>query len=277
MVAFKIGGLEVYRYGIFYLITFLLWYLFLYIISRKGLKWYPKLATFLQTHLDDLVIYIFAWVLIWGRLWEVLIYNLDYYLADPSKIFAIRDGGMSFVGWFVWVMLSIFLFWYIHKLKLNTLLLIFDLICFVLPVGIFLGRRGNHLNQELYGKIVNDGSIWSGYLDVLQKLDIATVYDKIDNNLRWNNNLLEMILEWLLLIIINITFFLKKIIYTKRKPGIVTGVFCIVYSVVRFCLETLRDNPPNEYFHGLLKSQLWMIPLFILGVWLLCKRVKVEE
>ena len=276
MVAFKIWSLEIYRYGIFYLITFLIWYLFLYVISRKWLKWYPKLSEFLCRYIDDLIIYIFAWVLIWGRLGEVLIYNLDYYLSAPLKMFAIRDGGMSFVWWFVWVMLSIILFWYVHKLKFDRLLLIFDLICIVLPIGILLGRLWNYLNQELYGKVINEWSIQSDYLHVLKDLNIATIYNKIDSNLRRNNNLLEMILEWAMLIVINITFFLNKIIYTKWKPGIVTGVFCIVYSVVRSTLETFRDNPPNEYFYGLLKSQLWMIPLSILWVRLLYRKNKVN-
>ena len=274
MVAFRLFWLEVYWYGIFYLVTFLAGYLFLYWISRKWLKWYPRLATFLQTHLDDLIIYIFLWVLVWGRLGEVLIYNLDYYLANPSHIFAIRNGGMSFVGWWVWVMLSIFLFWYVYKLKFGDLLIIFDLICMVLPLGIFLGRWGNHLNQELYGKVVDPWPIWSYYLDIYQKLDIVTVYDKIDNNLRRNNNLLEMILEWLLILGINIIFFLKKIINNKWKPGIVTWTFAIIYSIIRSILETLRDNPPNEYFYGILKSQLWMIPLFLLGVWLIFRKVE---
>lgn len=272
MIAFEIWDIKVYWYGIFYLITFLFGYGFLYIISRKGLKWYPEIASFLQKYLDDLIIYIFAWVVIWGRLGEVLIYNLDYYISYPSQIFAIWNGGMSFVGGFVGVMMAIFLFGYIYKLKFYHLLIIFDLICLILPLGIFLGRWGNHLNQELYGKVVDSKSIWPSYFQLFRGLDLITIYNNIDNQLRWNNNLFEMIFEWLMILWINFLIFIKKVWYGIWKPGIITWLFCVLYSIIRFILETLRDNPPNEYFYGILKSQIWMIPLFLLGLWLISSR-----
>lgn len=105
-------------------------------------------------HRDDLLLCVFAGVLLGGRLGHVIIYNFSYYIHHPQNIFAFRQGGMSFIGGLVGVTIVMLIFRKVKKGTKHDLLTLLDIIVVALPIGIALGRLGNYLNQELYGVVV---------------------------------------------------------------------------------------------------------------------------
>ena len=251
-VAFSVWNLQIHRYGIFYVISFIVGYLYLRFIIKK-------FKFFSLELLDDLLFVTVLGVLLGWRLWHVLIYNFNYYLNHPLQIFAIRNGGMSFVGWVIWV--SIWLFYIKKKYNLNfkKLLLVSDLILLVVPLGIFLGRIGNFLNQELYGKIINITQLPTYITNIAKKLMLIHIYTNVDLNRRINTNFLEAFFEWIIIFIILNYIFWKK---PTQKSWKITSLFLILYWIIRFLMEFLRDYNKTEFIWPLTKTQ-WIMILFI--------------
>lgn len=286
MIAFTIYGWPIYWYWLLYLVSFVCWYFYLrWVGSSRLVSDYPSLQKLLTVWLDDLMILLVVWVIIGGRMGEVVLYNWSYYLWHPDQILAIRNGGMSFVGGFigVWLMMWFVKWW--KKLSWKELFILYDSVVLFLPWWILLWRVGNGLNQELYGKIV-DLSLFADYkqfLVTLASLDVVKIYDHVDNQWRRNTNLIEWLGEWVIIWLVLLwrfgSYFLSpKLLSTNKektvspkkiyKPWLVTWRFCVIYALVRFLFEWLRDNPWSEYFYGILKSQLLMVGLLVLGVWL---------
>lgn len=275
MVAFTIMNWPIYWYGLLYLISFILGYIYFVWISKQARmeKW-PKVKDLLSHNLDNLMIAVILGVMIGGRLGDVLLYNWSYYSQHLDQIWALRNGGMSFVGWIIGVVIAVGIIKYIYKLSRTDLMVLLDCIVLFLPIGILLWRIGNSLNQELYGKVFNS-QLWNSqfsiakYLhnwELLNNLKLIRIYENVDNQRRRNTNLLEGFFEGLFLFLLQIVVFWKKLVKWLLKPWMISWFFAIVYAVVRFFLETLRDNPPSEYWHGILKSQILMIALVILWV-----------
>lgn len=284
MIAVDLGFIKIYRYGIFYAISFiagyyLLKYLAKYIYAHHNneLKT-ASLYRQIYEDIDNIIVYIAVGVIAGGRLGEVLIYNLSYYFANPIKILAVQDGWMSFVGGYIWVMLAIFYYKRQKKFSFDEILAVFDLIVLVLPMWIVLGRWWNYLNQELIGQTINSINQKYTHFGALGNLSInpetclnrwfCHIYPRIDTQIRLNNNLFEALLEGFLTGIVGIYIWIKKYRY-NIKPGLITGIFMVIYSIWRIIMESFRDNPPSEYIYGLLKSQLWMIWFFLFGIWLI--------
>ncbi len=287
MIALDLWFIKIYRYGIFYAMSFVFGYFLIKYITKYMYQNHsatPKIANLyrqIYKDIDDIIVYIAMWVIVWGRLGEVLIYNISYYIANPIKILYLQDGGMSFVGGFLWVMIAIFYYKYIKKLSFDQILVVFDLIVLILPIGIVLGRLGNFLNQELIGQTINN--IYQKYnltstpgemLAIAQNClnsGFCHIYDRVDSQIRLNSNLLEWLLEWILTWVIGIWIWLKSY-QNHPRPGYITGIFMIIYSICRYILENFRDNPSSEYIYGLLKSQLWMIWFCLFGIWLVSRK-----
>ena len=283
MIALDLLFIKIYRYGIFYAVSFVIWYCILKNVSKyiymnhaNNGKVYSIFKT-IYNDIDDIILYICIWVIAWWRLGEVLIYNLSYYLANPIKILALQDWGMSFVWWFIWVMISIFYYQRRKKRSFDDILCLFDMIVLILPIGIILGRLGNFLNQELVGQTINNiyhrynlastpGEMLADAQKCLNRW-LCHIYHRVDDQIRLNNNLLEWILEWFLTGIIWLYIYIRSYIY-KIRPWYITWIFMIIYSLARVVMENFRDNPSSEYIYWLLKSQLLMIPFFLVWVWL---------
>lgn len=124
-------------YGLMYALGFIGGYLILR--RRKILS---------ETELDSLVLYVFFGVFLGGRLGYVLFYNLSYYLAHPVEILYTWQGGMSFHGGVIGVILAMLLFTRVHW---KSFLVIADSVTSILPIGLGLGRIGNYINKELLG------------------------------------------------------------------------------------------------------------------------------
>ena len=211
-VAFSFLIFEIRWYSISYILGILLGWAYIkkFIIKDSAIK---KLF-------DNYISYLIIGIILGGRLGYVLVYNLEYYLSDLIKIIYIWEGGMSFHGGVVGVIIASYVFCKIHKLNTFTFL---DFISLSAPIGIFFGRLANFLNSELYGRQTD--ILWS------------VKFLKIDNLNRHPSQIYEAILEGLILFII-LNFFLKSLI---RSPGKISCFFLIFYSLFRFIIEFTRE------------------------------------
>lgn len=280
MIAFSIGSIDVYRYGIFYFVTFLVGYLFFLRIAKKNIFWskFPHLQTFLEKNIDDLILYIFIGVLVGWRLGHVIIYDLSYYLSHPAEIFQVRKWGMSFIGGIFGVTIALVVLAWKKRLSLKEVLLMGDLIFAILPFGIMIGRIGNFLNQELYGVVVSDRlpRIWYPAFSLLNDLGIFHVYDQIDTQLRVNTNLLSSIFEGWILLIITMSIIHKRIRNVRVKPGQIIAIFFLWYSGVRFLLEYVRADSQLEFYGRFSISQRFFLWFFVVGIMILILRKKLK-
>ncbi len=241
-VALQIGPLAIHWYGLMYMAGFLtfLW------LGRKRILMlkHPQIN---NKMLDDLLFYGVLGVIVGGRLGEVLFYNPGYYFSNPLKIFFVWEGGMSFHGGFLGVMVAMALFARQHKLRWLELM---DFIAPLVPPGLAFGRLGNFINGELWGRPTN--------------MPWGMVFPKVDNLPRHPSQLYEFALEGVLL------FALLWIYARKPRPvGAVSGLFLIGYGSFRFIAEFTR-NPDDGIFglmtFGVSMGQWLSLPMVIAGI-----------
>ena len=203
---------------------------------------------------DDLLAYIIIGIIIGGRLGYVLFYNLKYYLENIPEIFMIWNGGMSFHGGLLGVIVATFFFSKKHKINLYIFL---DLISLSAPIGIFFGRIANFINSELYGKET----------DVLWSVKFLA----IDNVSRHPSQIYEAILEGLILFVL-LNYFAKK--NFNKKPGVISSLFLIFYSIFRFLAEFYRTPDPQVGYivFNLSLGQIISTVFFAIGIYLFLKK-----
>ena len=169
---------------------------------------------------DDLITYIIVSLIIGGRLGYIIFYNLDYYISNPIDIIKIWEGGMSFHGALVGIILGTYFF---SKSRRISTLFLLDIIACVSPIGIFLGRIANFINGELVGKVTNVS--WS------------VIFPAIDMLPRHPSQLYEAVLEGVILFLI-----LNTIVFRQRyKIGTCSYLFLIFYGVLRIMSELYRE------------------------------------
>lgn len=268
MIAFSIFWRNIYRYWIFYLIWFVISYIFLYRIwKRQIFHKFPAIQKLLESDLDSLFIVLILWVLVWWRLWHVLIYDIQYFISNPLDIFKVRQWWMSFIWWIIWVLLWVFIFLWNKKFSRKELIILLDLLACILPLCIALWRLWNFLNQELYWIIFNnpfwrkESMIWT-----LTSLWFLHIYDKIDSALRINTNLLSIIFEWILLFTTLIIIFIRQIKNKKRKIWKIWMIFLLRYSIIRFILEYFRQDSQSEFTWPFTKSQRFFVIFIIIWI-----------
>ena len=169
---------------------------------------------------DDYIAYLIIGVILGGRLGYVIFYNFSYYLDNIFDIFKIWQGGMSFHGGLLGVIISSFFF---AKKNNQNPFSYLDQVSLVAPIGIFFGRLANFINSELYG--ITTDIPWS------------VVFIKVDNLSRHPSQLYEAILEGIILFLV-LMYFIKK--DYLRKPGLISALFLIFYSLFRFFIEFFR-------------------------------------
>ncbi|MFO1371593.1 MAG: prolipoprotein diacylglyceryl transferase [Candidatus Competibacteraceae bacterium] len=244
-VAFSLGPLHVRWYGLMYLLGFLAgWVLARYRAKQAGSGWTAEQA-------DDLIFYIALGVILGGRIGYILFYSFDNFLHNPVALFRIWEGGMSFHGGFLGVLLAMALFARkCHKGFWQTT----DFIAPLIPPGLFFGRIGNFINGELWGR-VTDAS-W------------GMVFRQTGDGLpRHPSQLYEAALEGVALFIILWLFSAKP-----RPTMAVSGVFLIGYGAFRSLVELVRQ-PDIQLgfiaFNWLTMGQLLSLPMIAAGVILL--------
>ena len=207
-VAIQIFSMEIRWYSLAYIFGIL----FAWIYCKKILIKNRNTAE----SFDDLISYLIIGIIFGGRLGYVLFYNTKYYLSNPIEIVMIWQGGMSFHGGLLGVIIATIVFSKKHNLNKYIFL---DLISASAPIGIFLGRISNYINSELYGRETD--VFWS------------VIFTKVDNLPRHPSQIYEAVLEGLILFFIML-FFTKKNYLYETWPNIFI-VFNILFIVQIFC------------------------------------------
>ena len=174
----------------------------------------------IQKLFEDYISYLIIGILVGGRLGYVFFYNFTYFLNNPIEIFMIWNGGMSFHGGLIGVIISSYLF---SKKNNKNIYIFLDLVSISAPIGILLGRISNFINGELVGKITN--SSWGVY------------FPSYDDKLRHPSQLYEAFLEGLVLFILMNLIFFKK----NYKIGTCSIMFLILYGCLRITSEFFRE------------------------------------
>jgi len=249
-VAIQIFSVEIRWYSLAYIIGILIGW----ILSKRVFINDPRL----KEKFDDYITYIIIGIIIGGRLGYVLLYNFDYYLNNLIDIFKIWQGGMSFHGGLIGIIVVSVLF---AKKNNQNPFIYLDVVSIVAPIGIFFGRIANFINSELYGHETN--------------LPWSVKFIQIDNLNRHPSQLYEAIFEGLILFLI--------LIYFRRKgfmkiPGLISSLFLIFYSFFRFVIEFFRvpDEQLGYLFFNLSMGQIMSLTFFIAGIYLMKKNYEIK-
>jgi phosphatidylglycerol:prolipoprotein diacylglycerol transferase len=249
-VMVQIGPLAVHWYGVMYLLAFAAFVL----LGRQRARQRPDLAWDAQ-QIDDLLFAGVLGVIVGGRLGEVIFYQPGYFAAHPLEVFAVWQGGMSFHGGFIGVMLA--LAWFAQKTG-RSFLQVGDFVAPLVPLGLAFGRLGNFINGELWGREAPADLPW------------AMIYPHVDNLPRHPSQLYQMAGEGLLLFVL-LWLYARK----PRASGAVSALFLIGYGSLRFVAEFFR-NPDTGFLGylplGLSTAQWLCVPMIIAGSWLLLRR-----
>jgi len=245
-VAIQIFSIEIRWYSLSYIFGILFAWIYCkkILINDKNIK----------NLFDDLISYLIIGIIIGGRLGYVLFYNLKYYLNNLIEIPMIWLGGMSFHGGLLGVILATIIFSKKHNINKYIFL---DLISVSAPIGIFLGRVSNFINSELYGRETD--IFWS------------VIFTKVDDISRHPSQIYEAILEGLVLFII-------MLVYTKKnylsKPGLISALFLIFYSLFRFITEFYRmpDDQLGFIILNLTMGQIISLVFLSFGFYLFLKK-----
>mgnify|MGYP000571712376 CR=1 FL=1 len=248
-VAIQIFSLEIRWYSLAYIVGILLgWFL-----SKKFFISESKVSE----KFDDYLTYLILGLIIGGRLGYVIFYNFEFYINNLLDIFKIWQGGMSFHGGLIGIIAVSF--WFAKKNNQDSFIYL-DVISLVAPIGIFFGRIANFINSELYGMETN--------------LPWAVKFIQIDNLYRHPTQLYEAIFEGLILFLILMYFRKKEFL---KKPGLISGLFLIFYSIFRFLIEFTRE--PDSHI-GLLIFNLsigQIISIVVLAMGLFLWRSKKND
>ena len=245
-VAFHLFSLEIRWYSLSYIFGIIFGWVY---CKRYLIKNQNVLKLF-----DDLISYLIIGIILGGRLGYIIFYNPIYYSKNLLEIFMIWNGGMSFHGGVLGVIVATYLFG--KKNKINYFIFL-DLIAMAAPIGIFLGRITNFINSELYGRETN--LYWS------------VKFEKIDNLSRHPSQIYEAFFEGIILfLLLNLVF--KKYFY--KSVGVISSLFIIFYSLFRFMIEYTREPDPQLgiIFTYFTMGQLISIIFFIFGLLIYFKK-----
>jgi phosphatidylglycerol:prolipoprotein diacylglycerol transferase len=243
-VAIHLGPVGIHWYGLMYLIGFL-GVLFL---GKWRIRRNPDCIVS-ERDLDDMLFYGALGVILGGRLGYVLFYQPDHFLQHPLEILAVWQGGMSFHGGFLGVLVAMWIF--VRKTGKNWLA-VMDFVAPLVPLGLGAGRLGNFINGELWGRATD--------------VPWAVVFPQVDNLPRHPSQLYEFGLEGIAL------FLLLWIYSSKPRPvGTISGLFLIGYGASRFIVEFVRE--PDSFLGplalGMSMGQWLSLPMILIGIWML--------
>ncbi|MFZ9034606.1 MAG: prolipoprotein diacylglyceryl transferase [Francisellaceae bacterium] len=240
-VAFSIGPLKVHWYGIMYLIGFAGAWVLALVRSRK--PWAPVK----KDQVSDLIFYAAMGVIIGGRLGYMLFYDLMNFITHPWIVFRVWDGGMSFHGGLIGVVLALSLFCRRYKCNVFDVL---DFIAPMVPIGLGAGRLGNFINGELWGRVTDSS--------------FGMVFPTGGPLPRYPSQLLELFLEGICLFII--LWFLSR----KQRPRLfISANFLLFYGLFRFIAEFFRQPDPQMgyiLFNWMTMGQILSLPMIIAGL-----------
>ncbi len=249
-VALALGPIAIRWYALAYVIGILAGWRWVLYLARRPLADGRRLLS--DVLVDDLIVWVTLGVILGGRLGYVAFYQPSHFLANPLQILALWQGGMSFHGGAVGVILAIVLF---ARLRRVNWLSVGDLVVSAVPIGLFLGRLANFVNGELYGR--PSEAPW------------AMVFPQGGAAPRHPSQLYEAGLEGLVLFVL-----LGAVARYSRaldRPGLVAGLFLAGYAVARGVAEMFRE--PDAFLGylagGITMGQILSTPLLALGLYLI--------
>ena len=240
-ILFDFGFLIVRWYSLAYIFGILIgWWLGKKIILKR---FYNSNFNFDIKEFDNLITYLIVAIILGGRIGYILFYNLGYYITNPFEIFKIWEGGMSFHGALIGIVVGTYFFSIKKNIKIFFLL---DILACVSPVGIFFGRIANFINGELIGKTTD--VYWS------------VIFPNIDNVARHPSQLYEAFLEGILLLIL-----MNLIIFKKNyKIGTCSFMFLIFYGLFRIISEFFREPDAQiGYLFNIVSMGMFLSALMI--------------
>lgn len=248
-IAFHLGPLPVHWYGLMYLVGFLgAWGLAHYRAKQNPQDW-------TKNDIEDLIFYTALGVVLGGRLGYMIFYAWQPFIHDPLTLFKTWQGGMSFHGGLLGVLLAL---WVYSKCKQKAFFKVTDFVVPLVPLGLAAGRIGNFINGELWGRVTR--APW------------GLVYPGAGPLPRHPSELYEFLLEGVLLF--TIVWFYSA----KPKPRMaVSGLFLTLYGLFRCIAECFRQPDPQlgfVWFGWMTMGQILSIPMLILGLAMLCYAYK---
>jgi len=250
-VLIDFGIFEVRWYSIAYILGIVLGWIHAIKIIKKTKNNNIGFEEVKKSDFDDLIVYLVLGIVLGGRIGYILFYNFQYYSQNLIEVLKLWQGGMSFHGGLLGVVVSIFLF---SKNKKINFYKLSDIIACVAPIGIFFGRLANFINGELFGKI--------------STLPWAIIFPYGGSLARHPSQIYEAVLEGVVLfILINYLAFKKQLIF---NTGYISGVFLIFYSILRMFSEIFREPDQhlgyffNYFSTGVLLSILTLVAGFLI-------------
>lgn len=234
----RIGPFSLRWYGLMYLIGFLASYLLVKRRIEREYAWIKK------EFVDDLYFFLILGLILGARLGYVIFYNLDYYLKNPLEIPALWHGGMSFHGGLIG---SIIAGYFFLKRKRANFFFFADLIIPTVPIGLGLGRIGNFINGELYGRETH--------------LPWGMVFPNAGDVPRHPSQIYEALLEGLFLFLI-LWFYKEK----KRFDGEIFSLFLILYGIFRTFCEFFREPDSPLILLSITRGQFLSLGMILFGL-----------
>lgn len=240
-IAFSVGPLHVHWYGLMYLLGFILaWLLAHWRVKHYKLDWTSE-------QISDLIFYAALGCILGGRIGYMLFYNTQQFLHAPWILFKLWEGGMSFHGGLLGVLLAVVIF--SRKVK-KAFWEVADFLTPLVPLALAAGRVGNFINGELWGRATD--------------VPWAMIFPHVDDLPRHPSQIYEFSLEGIVLFII-VWWYASR----PRPAGCVSAVFLMGYAVARLVIECFREPDAQlgfVAFNWLTMGQLLSIPMFLLGL-----------
>ena len=255
-IAFSVGPINVYWYGLAYMAGMVLGLFYALKIVDAKKENCNLLIT--KKNIDEIFIWIVFGIIFGARFGYVIFYNFDFYLNNPLLILSLWEGGMSFHGGALGVIIAIISYSKYHKIPI---LETGDIVCAVVPIGLFFGRITNFINGELWGKETN--------------LSWGVIFPNAGSNPRHPSQLYEAGLEGLALFIILFALVLSN---GLKKRGLISGTFLFFYSFSRILVENFRepDLHIGYIFLNITMGMILSFPFLIAGLILIFQSLKNE-
>jgi phosphatidylglycerol---prolipoprotein diacylglyceryl transferase len=249
-VLVEIGPLAIRWYALAYIAGIVLGWRYAVRLAAKPPGLVPPAS------LDDFVLYVTLGIVLGGRLGYVLFYKPLYFLDNPLEIFVVWQGGMSFHGGALGVIVGILIFAWARRIPILAL---GDIVAAVVPIGLFLGRVANFINGELWGRVSD--------------VPWAMAFPRGGPDPRHPSQLYQAALEGLC--VFALLYALERA-GLRRKPGVVAGAFLVGYGVARSIGEVFRE--PDAFLGfligGLTMGQALSAPMIIVGVVLILRGLR---
>lgn len=267
-VALQLGAVKIHWYGISYLVAFLAGWKLALLQARSRDDWDAQAV-------ERLVFYVMLGVVAGGRVGYILFYGYGSWLEDPWRLLRVWEGGMSFHGGLLGVLIAMWLF---ARRQNQPFFQVTDFIAPIIPVGLLSGRIGNFVNGELWGRPTD--LPWGMQLACERFYHVC--YSKLDlpatsliSPPLHPSQLYQAMLEGLLLLII-------LWLYARLRPPLmaVSGLFLLLYGLFRFLVEFVRMPDAHIGYlwaQWLTMGQLLSLPMIIAGIFLLQRAYKPER